>query len=215
MSGASKSRTRPRGPISRPRAILSQIRREPNELKRKLILVGYLAEALSRKGEALFLVGGQAVETYTGGQFTTGDIDITTTDRALTEAFLGRLGFTREGMIWLNAKLGFAVHIVGSYPSRSQKARSVEVGPYKIRVTGVEDLIVDRLVAAKHWKSVRDAEQATALFRSFEESIDLEYLKKRAMEERVGDILPDPAKGSGSDGKANRGYPHPHSKDPA
>jgi hypothetical protein len=57
-------------------------------------------------------------------------------------------------------------------------------------VAGVEDLIVDRLVAAKHWKSARDAEQATAMFRSFEESIDTQYLKKRAKEEGVDDILP-------------------------
>src|SRR5207249_1571274 len=113
------------------------------------------------------------------GQFTTGDIDITTTDRELTEKILRRLGFSKEGMIWLNAKVGIAVHIVGSFPSTSRRARSVNIGPYSIRMVGVEELIVGRLVAAKHWKSARDAEQAIVLFKSFEKSIDREYLKKR------------------------------------
>jgi hypothetical protein len=187
---APKPHTSPLTPLPRPKAIISQVKREPNDLKGKLLLVGYISEVLSRRGKALFLVGGQAVETYTAGQFTTGDIDITTTDKELTEKILVRLGFEREGMIWLNAGIGIAVHIVGSYPSKSEMARSVKVGPYTIRVAGVEDLIVDRLVAAKHWKSARDAEQATAMFRSFEESIDTQYLKKRAKEESVDDILP-------------------------
>ena len=190
-SAVSRSRAGHRRLLPSPKAIISQVKKEPKELKRKLLLIGYLAEALSRRGEMLFLVGGQAVETYTAGEFTTGDIDVTTTDKALTEALLGRLGFTREGKIWLNAKLGLAVHIVGSYPSRSQKVRSVDVGPYRISLTGVEDLIVDRLVAARHWKSARDAEQATVLFRTFYQSIDQEYLKRRARVERVDDILLD------------------------
>jgi hypothetical protein len=187
---ASKPPTSPLIPLPRPKAIISQVKREPNDLKGKLLLVGYISEVLSRRGKALFLVGGQAVETYTAGQFTTGDIDITTTDKELTEKILVRLGFEREGMIWLNAGISIAVHIVGSYRSKSEMARSVKVGPYTISVAGVEDLIVDRLVAAKHWKSARDAEQATAMFRSFEESIDTQYLKKRAKEESVDDILP-------------------------
>ncbi|HVC27795.1 MAG TPA: hypothetical protein VND40_06500 [Nitrososphaerales archaeon] len=181
---------RSRPPLLRPRTIASQIKREPNELKKKLLLVGYLAELLSRKGEALFLVGGQAVETYTAGQFTTGDVDVTATDKELTERTLARMGFTKQGMVWLNAKMGIAVHVVGSYPSHSEKVRTIAVGPYTVSVVGVEDLIVDRLVGAKHWKSARDAEQAVVLFNSFEESIDAEYLKRRAREERVDDILP-------------------------
>ena len=176
-------------PLPRPRSVVSQIKKETNELKRKLLLVGYLAEALARKEQTLFLVGGQAVEAYTAGQFTTGDIDVTTTDKALTESILGRLGFSKEGMIWLNAKLGMAVHIVGTYPSRSEKATTLDVGPYQVRIMGIEDLIVNRLVAAKEWKSARDGEQATVLLKVFEGSIDPEYLRRRAKEESVEDLL--------------------------
>ncbi len=178
--------TRPYGT----RALVSLLKKEPNELKKKLLLLGYVTSRLERKSERVYLVGGQAVETYTGGQFTTGDIDITTTDRKATEETLTRIGFKREGMVWLNETLGVAVHIVGSVPGKGEKARMIHVGPYTVRAVGVEDLIIDGLAAAKFWKSQRDAEQANALFINFKKQVDMQYLKKRAREEKVNDILP-------------------------
>ena len=178
-------------------AALSLLRKEPNDLKKKMLLLGFLSDELSRRAGLLFLVGGQAVETYTAGQFTTGDVDVTTTDREATESLLGRLGFKKEGMVWLSEKLGVAVHIVGSYPSRTAKVRSVEVGPYTVKVVGVEELIIDRLKAAKFWKSGRDSEQAFVLFNGFRERIDLDYLSERAREEKVDDILRQVGKADG------------------
>jgi hypothetical protein len=178
-------------------AVLSHLRKEPNDLRKKMLLLGFLSDELSRKAGLLFLVGGQAVETYTAGQFTTGDVDVTTTDRKATESLLGRLGFKKEGMVWLSEKLGIAVHIVGSYPSRTARIRSVEVGPYTVRVVGVEELIIDRLKAAKFWKSGRDSEQAVVLFNGFRDRIDIDYLRARAREEKVDDILPQVGKTKG------------------
>lgn len=197
-----KKRRAPTRPGKKPRrtpaqTLLSQLRKEPNELKKKMLLLGFLSDGLSRTGGFLFLVGGQAVETYTAGQFTTGDIDVTTTDRGATERLLSRLGFKREGMVWLNEKLAVAVHIVGSYPTRTERIRTVEVGPYRVRVVAVEELIIDRLRAAKFWKSGRDSEQAAVLFKGFKERIDLEYLRKRAEEEKVDDVLPEAGKMNG------------------
>src|SRR5881409_2474613 len=112
---------KPSSLVSGTRRLVSQLKKEPNELKKKLLLLGYITDRLERKSHSVYLVGGQAVETYTAGQFTTGDIDITTTDQEATEEILARLGFKREGMIWLNEKLAIAVHIVGSYPTRTEK----------------------------------------------------------------------------------------------
>ncbi len=156
-----------------------------------MLLLGFISDELSRKDGFLFLVGGQAVETYTAGQFTTGDVDITTTDQEATENLLSRLAFKREGMVWLNEKLAIAIHIVGSYPTRTEKVRTLEVGGYLVRIVGIEELIIDRLKAAKFWKSRRDSEQAVVLFDGFRERIDREYLRKRAREEKVDDILPE------------------------
>src|SRR5256712_1924380 len=185
---AERGKRRQRTP---PGALIRQVKKEPNELKRKMLLVGYLSDELSKRGAFVFLVGGQAVETYTAGQFTTGDIDITTTDQEATQRLLTRLGFRREGMIWLNEKLAIAVHIVGSYPTGTEKVRTVEVGPYRVRVVGVEELIIDGLRAAKSRRSGRDAEQALVLFSGFRKRIDLDYLRRRAKEEKVDDILPE------------------------
>ncbi len=188
-----KKKVPPRSSL-RPRAIVSQLKGEPNELKKKMLVVGYIAYRLSNKGISVFLVGGQAVETYTAGQFTTGDIDITTTDKKATERLLIQMGFTRAGMVWLNERLGLAVHIVADYPSRTEKVRNIDVGSYRVRVVGVEDLIIDRLAAAKLWKSERDREQAIVLSNGFRGSIDIEYLRKRAGEENLEDALPEGAR---------------------
>jgi len=189
-SGKASTGHYPRPP--RARAVVSQLKKEPNELRRKMLFLGYLTDRLDRKSQSIYLVGGQAVETYTAGQFTTGDIDITSTDRETTEGILGRMGFKRGGMVWINEALGMAVHIVDTIPNRTEKTRLIRVGPFTVRVVGIEDLIVDRLAAAKFWKSDRDAEQAEALFNAFVRQIDMKYLRKRAGEEKVD--LPRPNK---------------------
>jgi hypothetical protein len=172
-------------------SVAPRLRKEPDELARKMLLIGYLTERLEKeKPESVYVVGGQAVETYTAGQFRTGDIDIVTPDSKAAEEILERIGFEREGMVWLSKALGLAVHIVGLSPTNSEKARIIHAGPYQVRIVGVEDLIIDRLAAAKFWKSQVDLEQAKALWKGFRKQIDLQYLRKRARDEKVEDVLP-------------------------
>jgi hypothetical protein len=84
-------------------SVVPRLRKEPDELARKMLLIGYLTERLEReKPESVYIVGGQAIETYTAGQFRTGDIDIVTPDSKAAEEILKRIGFERERMIWLN-----------------------------------------------------------------------------------------------------------------
>jgi predicted nucleotidyltransferase len=92
---------------------------------------------------------------------------------------------------WISKKLGMAVQIVGAYPSRAEKVRTVEINGYEVKVVGVEDLIIDRLVAAKFRRSNAelDTSQATSLLYSFADSLDFAYLVQRAREERVEDVL--------------------------
>jgi hypothetical protein len=132
-------------------------------------------------------VGGQAVETYTAGQFPTGDIDVTTSDSATIQKVLKSLGFEEIGMIWLNKPLGIAFHIVGySAPERS---RTIRIGPYKARIVGVEELILDRLSAAKFWNIPADYEKAKVLYDNFEKQINKDYLRENAKKKRVDDLL--------------------------
>ncbi len=189
MSPRKKQANRPSRAV-RARALASQLRKEQNPLRKKMLLLGYITRRLEEKSQTVYLVGGQAVETYTAGQFLTGDIDITTSDRHFTEKILASLGFRQVGMIWLNEDLLIAVQIVGDIPTASyERMRTIEVGPYRVRVIGVEDLIVDRLAGAKFWKSTGDLEKASALYATFQNQIDFNYLATTAKKKGVEDIL--------------------------
>jgi len=174
----------------RARALIAQLRKEQNSLTQKMLLLGYITYRLEKEKQHVYLVGGQAVETYTAGQFTTGDIDITTTDSKVTEKVLTSLGFEQIGMIWLNKQLGVAVQIVGLFPNANlDKALTIKAGPYKVNVIGVEDLIVDRLAHVKFFKVAGDMEKAKVLYAIFKRQIDKKYLRDTAKKRGVEDTL--------------------------
>jgi hypothetical protein len=178
-----RSRSRP---VSS-KSFVSQLRKERDPLRMKMLLLGYITDKLEKKKQAVFLVGGQAVETYTAGQFPTGDMDITTTDTAGTEQVLRSLGFKQIGMVWLNKRLNVAFHIVGYFPP--ERLRTIKVGPYDARIISVEELILDRLSAAKFWNIPADIEKAKVLYENFEKQIDKKYLKQSAKKKNIEDVL--------------------------
>ena len=169
------------------KSFISRLRKEPNQLRKKMLLLGYVTSQLEKKKQSIFLVGGQAVETYTAGQFLTGDIDVTTSDSATTQKVLKSLGFEEIGMIWLNKPLGIAFHIVGYFPP--ERSRTIRMGPYKARIVAVEELILDRLSAAKFWNIPADYEKAKVLYDNFEKQIDKDYLREIAKKKEVDDLL--------------------------
>ena len=169
------------------KSFISRVRKEPNELRKKMLLLGYVTSQHEKKKQSIFLVGGQAVETYTAGQFPTGDIDVTTSDSATTQKVLKSLGFEEMGMIWLNKRLGMAFHIVGYFPP--ERSRTIRIGPYKASIIGVEELILDRLSAAKFWNILADYEKAKVLYDNFEKQIDKDYLREIAKKKEVDDLL--------------------------
>ena len=169
------------------KSFISRLRKEPNQLRKKMLLLGYVTSQLEKKKQSIFLVGGQAVETYTAGQFPTGDIDVTTSDSATTQKVLKSLGFEEIGMIWLNKPLGIAFHIVGYFPP--ERSRTIRIGPYKARIIGLEELILDRLSAAKFWNIPADYEKAKVLYDNFEKQLDKDYLREIAKKKKVDDLL--------------------------
>jgi len=169
------------------KSFISRLRKDPNQLRKKMLLLGYVTSQLEKKKQSIFLVGGQAVETYTAGQFPTGDIDVTTSDSATTQKVLKSLGFEEIGMIWLNKPLGIAFHIVGYFPP--ERSRTIRMGPYKARIVAVEELILDRLSAAKFWNILADYEKAKVLYDNFEKQIDKDYLREIAKKKKVDDLL--------------------------
>ena len=57
----------------------------------------------------------------------------------------------------------------------------VELGPdLQCQFIGIEDLIIDRLNACKHWKSEIDCEMTELLVMRYGEELDWDYLDKKA-----------------------------------
>ena len=109
---------------------------------------------------------------------------------AAVSKVLASLGFEQIGMIWLNKQIGVAVQIVGQFPNANlNKTRTIEVGPYRVNIIGVEDLIVDGLAHVKFFKMAGDLEKAKVLYTNFKRQIDEKYLRDTAKKREVDDIL--------------------------
>lgn len=170
---------------------LAKMERETNALRRKLLFMGYLTQRLEKEGVNCIIVGGEAVEVYTAGQFTTGDIDIVVSSREKVEQLLAEMGFEQPGRVWINRPLNIAVDIVSSsLVEGGPHVRTVKVGGSKVKLAAVEDLIVERLVSAKYWggRYQPDLEQATVLMVNFRGTLDWGYLERKVSEEKVEDL---------------------------
>ncbi|KYH37836.1 MAG: hypothetical protein AYL30_006220 [Candidatus Hecatellales archaeon B24] len=171
---------------------LEGILKEPSEFKRKILLLGYLVDKLSRNKVEAVIVGGQAVEIYTAGQHTTGDVDLAVSDRGKTEKVLRKLGFRQEGRVWIHLEWNIAVDIVASSlveVEDKNRIRRFKAGPFTLNLYGLEDLIVQRLCSAKYWHYPEDLEQAATLLAAHKDRIDTQYLQRKAEKEKVDDLL--------------------------
>lgn len=169
-----------------------QMQQEKDRFKRRMLFLGFFTEKLRKAGADAVLVGGQAIEVYTGGQFETADIDIVVNNKLLAEKLLNALGFGKESGIWYNQELNIIVQIIDEpYSGDPDKIRKFKIKEFELSVAAPEDLIVNRLYQAKFWKSnpQRDVEQAAALLKIFSKLIDRDYLRKIAKKEDVKDYL--------------------------
>jgi hypothetical protein len=152
--------------------------------------VGLLTRAVEVLGSPPpIVVGGHAVEHYTAGAYPTMDIGLAGASEPVAEV-LDRWGFQREGRHWFDEALRLVVEVPGSRPGQEELDHvvGVKVGPVTAYVLGVEDVIVDRLCAAKFWQDVDSAMWAGAMLETAQE-LDEGYLCRRAAEEDVVDEL--------------------------
>jgi hypothetical protein len=166
-------------------------------VKRRATFLAILSrEVVRRGGKAPIVVGGEAVELYTQGSYTTGDMDIKS-PLEITKAILKEWKFTKKGRTWFNKELDLYVDWLGASLDEGKEAEdrvtTIEVaGGFQISVIGIEDLVIDRLNAAKWWEdfdSMMWAKVLLSIKRKLRRKIDLKYLKKRAQEEEVEDLL--------------------------
>jgi excisionase family DNA binding protein len=157
-------------------------------LDRRLAFVGLLSWAVQQLGwPSPVVVGGHAVEYYTGGDYPTVDIDLAGASEPIAQV-LGAWGFAREGRHWYDDELRLLLEVPSTRPNAEALSHvvSVRIGPVVAQVLGPEDVIVDRLCAAKHWNDDESRLWAATMYESAEE-IDREYLLRRAAEEDILD----------------------------
>ena len=132
------------------------------------------------------LVGGAAVELYTGGAYTTGDFDfIGDVPDSVGEA-LKQAGFKREGRHWIHSEAELYVEFPGSAVQPHERAAKVKFGKVSVLVLSPEDMIVDRLAAWQFWNSTTDGASAFLLWKAQEKKLSRKRLgtlaRKRGVE---------------------------------
>jgi hypothetical protein len=163
--------------------ILAKIGSTEAPLARQLLMAGLITRRLAEKGKpAPVLIGGLALSYYTREVYFTADIDLAYADREALDEVLRELGFVKKGRYWVHTGLDMAVEAPASGLAGEESQReTVELGAgLSCVVIGLEDLIIDRLNACKHWKSEIDCEMAELLILRYGKELDWAYLEKRA-----------------------------------
>lgn len=170
------------------RAQLDVALRLENETERKLAVAALIDDAIRDLGFRAIVIGGVAVEFWTRGAYSTGDIDLYLPHGPAVDDRLTALGLQRQGRHWVNADLDLFIEAPASFPAANEEVVEVRLSTGRTAlVLAPEDVLVYRLhefVATGH----RDvASQAVSLLTSPE--LDRRRLRRRADEEGLGAAL--------------------------
>jgi hypothetical protein len=163
--------------------MLAKIGATEAPLARQLLMTGLITRLLADKGKpAPVLIGGLALSYYTREVYFTADIDLAYADREALDEVLRELGFVKKGRYWVHAGLDMAVEAPAAVLAGEDAQReTVELeGGLSCVVIGLEDLIIDRMNACKHWKSEIDCEMTELLIARYGKELDWAYLERRA-----------------------------------
>ncbi|WP_245742670.1 hypothetical protein [Fontibacillus panacisegetis] len=126
------------------------------------------------------IVGGLSVEIYTLNGYTTQDIDFVLNGYDLASEVFASLGFVKLGKNWVHADLGVSVEIPSNFLAGDyDKITELSIADRTVYIIGLEDIILDRLRAAVHWKSGESREWGYRMLLMYFEELDLEYIQGR------------------------------------
>ena len=173
------------------RTKLEQAKKIEDPLRRRLYVCALVTAALPHAdGLPYVVVGGNALEFYTLGDYTTADVDLVSTRRSEIGNILENWGFSRMGRHWYHPDLDVAIEIPDDVLAGSEeKITQVEIGGLNVYIIGVEDLIIDRVNAYVHWRSIDDGDWAKELMALYRQEIDWDYLVTYARTEEILDAL--------------------------
>ncbi len=163
--------------------MLEKISAVESPLARQMLMTGLITRVLEERGKpSPVLIGGLALSYYTREVYFTADIDLAYEDRNALDEALRDLGFEPRGRYWVQEELNMAVEAPASDLAGEESPRETVEFDYGLRciVIGLEDLIIDRMNACKHWKSQVDCEMAELLISRYAEELDWNYLERKA-----------------------------------
>jgi len=155
----------------------------PDGPERTTAIVAWIQSLFGEEAQVPILVGGGAVEIFTGGAYTTGDLDFVGSVPSSIGAILQSNGFARAGRHWIHREGQVFVEFPGSSLGPNERSVRYSAFGHDIDLVSIEDLLVDRLGAWEYWKSGVDGANAFVLFRTCRDEVDHERLQVRAAEE--------------------------------
>ncbi len=160
--------------------------------ERMVFVMSLVTPKLEEKGVKSVVVGGSAVEFYTRDWYATGDIDLAVTKdkRKIIDEAMKELGFSSEGRMWVREDLNLYIETPGDILDINiDKATKVETDAGYAYIIGLEELIIDRIAAALHWKSQSDKEQAIRMASIYYENIDWQYVRNLSKKDKSESML--------------------------
>jgi hypothetical protein len=163
-----------------------QILEETESVERTAALAAWL-QGLYRGEEPPVLVGGAAVELYTAGAYTTGDLDFVGQVPSPVAEALHEAGFRRSGRHWVHEAAEVFFEFPGRQLDEAEEWVLLRVADQEVRVVSPEALVVDRLAAWQFWRSEQDAVNALLVARATK--LDQKRLDVLAHKRQVGAAL--------------------------
>jgi hypothetical protein len=147
---------------------------------RTAALVAWVQRLYSPGNEPV-LVGGAAVELYTGGAYVTGDLDFVGDVPPPVARKLTAAGFAKRGRHWVHEPGQVFIEFPGDALAQGELAARLRAGEHEVILISLEDALADRLAAWKHWKSIVDGVNSWLLFRAQEAALDRRRMRARAV----------------------------------
>lgn len=163
------------------------IKSNKNKIYQNIALVAVITEALKKFDIRPIIVGGQAVEFYTAGGYSTMDVDLVTPASVKEiDSIIKDLGFIKEGKYWTYDQLDFALEVPGSdLAGDYDKVNEIEIEDLKAYIIGIEDIIIDRLNRYKFWREYDDQEWIVGMIYLNYDDIDWDYLYQKSEAEKT------------------------------
>jgi hypothetical protein len=167
------------------------------EFEEALRVFASVSDAVEKAGfQRPILVGGAAVELYSGSDIATGDFDVVTSRHDVFEQALLDHGFekpTGPGVLtrgWVHPELHLGFEVVGSAlldgHADRDKVRLIDAGAGEFAVIAVEDLIADRMGQYHSGIAPEMLGQAKTLFKLYKDA-DITYMERRIREETANE----------------------------